>query len=653
MFEFISSTSVILRKTIDTRNNATHENEKFLTATKDFFAIMSHIVENFEERAKFIDESEAELIREKLEILVSNILTQVEKRDSRFQSTLVKSGSVYEGTKVCEPDEFDFMIRLNSLTNTPFLHPCDKGDGYVKLSLESREWEDFKDADGFFSPNLLSRFFKRLVSKSLDDIKVPEGLAVFRTRPSLSKATWWPVYADLLGNSGEESQSGAMYSENHGPATTLYVQWQGGSSYQDLKISVDLTLSIDYPISKLPAPLSEIPLAEANSILQRCGFHVVPAGFDSWRISFSMVEKEVLATSPDGLKQCYRVLKIVRDVVSKKLGWDPSLVPSYVFKSVLLSQLFTNGHRWEKELRSQTIIELLDHVMQGVEAEKIQSCFLRRYNLLSPSDHENKLRQCLLEEMLCLIRGMEMVFSEEKARERRRQIRVLQMIDVLDYMISCILRGTNPSVVWNKVFVNISNVPNSRKHGWFMNELTDLNCTELSKEAYYKLVQLWSPTEDFFRKLLIKLKGEQNLLAQKFKIFLFKKKENFERQHMRLTENDVEKVSAHQYVFDWMDDFVDCYIEDDNSTLPNLHKAIRPEFTSSGFFQGVAEVATIEGSSKGLALLKHRLKGGLFMVPEEFLMDGVVDYVIHIIVRAKGVLKLKLEHISIPELDLD
>ena len=64
-------------------------------------------------------------------------------------------------------------------------------------------------------------------------------------------------------------------------------------------------------------------------------------------------------------------------------------------------------------------------------------------------------------------------------------------------------------------------------------------------------------------------------------------------------------------------------------------------------------MATREGSSRGLALLKQRLKGGLFMVPEEFLMDGVVDYVIHIIVRAKGVLKLKLEHITIPELDLD
>ena len=42
---------------------------------------MSYIVERFEEKARFIIKSEAGLIREKLEILVSNIITQVEKHD--------------------------------------------------------------------------------------------------------------------------------------------------------------------------------------------------------------------------------------------------------------------------------------------------------------------------------------------------------------------------------------------------------------------------------------------------------------------------------------------------------------------------------------------------------------------------------------------
>ena len=613
---------------------------------------MSDIVEYFENKARFEDESEAELIREKLETLVTNILAQVAKRDKRFQSTLVKSGSVYEGAKVCQPDEFDFMIRVNSLTNKPSFHSCEKGDGYVKLAQDGHEWEEFKDAEGFFSPNLLSRFFKKLVNKSLTDVEIPEGLAIRRTRKTLFKETWWPVYSELLGSSGEENQSGVMYSESHGPATTLYVGWQGGSSYRNLIISVDLTLTLDYPISKLPVQLAELP-QEANGILQRCGFHVVPAGFDSWRISFSMAEKEFLTSSPDGFKQCYRVLKIARDVVSEKLGWDSSLVPSYMFKTVLLSQLFTTGHSWEKEFRSQRIIHLLELVLQGVTQEKIQSFFLPKYNLLSVSDHENKLRQCVVEEMLRLMRGVEMAYTLEDARERKLQIRILEMTDVFDYVISCFLSGKNPSVIWNKVFVNIDNVPNSKNTGWFWNQLTDLNSTELHQKAYTKWIQIWDVSEDFFRKLLVTLEGELNLVAQKFKIFLFEKKKNFELQHRRLTENEVEKIPLRQVAFEWLEDFADCYIKEHNSTLPSLHKAIRPEFISSGVFQGVAEVTLSESGNRGLALLKQRLRQCLFMVPEDILLAGVVDYVSHIFVHAKEVLKRKLEHITIPELDLD
>lgn len=80
---------------------------------------MCDTVEYFEEEARFEDEDEAELIQEKLERFVINILTEVEKRDKRFQGTLIKSGSVYEGVKVGRPDEFDFMIRIDSLINKP------------------------------------------------------------------------------------------------------------------------------------------------------------------------------------------------------------------------------------------------------------------------------------------------------------------------------------------------------------------------------------------------------------------------------------------------------------------------------------------------------------------------------------------------------
>lgn len=265
---------------------------------------MCDTVEHFEEKAKFEDEDEAELIQEKLERFAINILTEVEKRDKRFQGTLIKSGSVYEGVKVGRPDEFDFMIRIDSLFNKSSFHPCDKGEGYTKLILQEQEWEEFNDDEGFFNPNLLSRFFKKLVNTSLSDAELPEGLVIQRETQENFNETLWPIASVLLGYNDEKESAGAMYStETHGPATTFYIDWQGGDSYRRLTVSLDMTPTLDFQLTKFPAQLSKLA-QEINPVLQKCGFHVVPAGFDSWRISFSLAEKEILASSPDGFKAC-------------------------------------------------------------------------------------------------------------------------------------------------------------------------------------------------------------------------------------------------------------------------------------------------------------------------------------------------------------
>ncbi|XP_078361222.1 uncharacterized protein LOC144645507 [Oculina patagonica] len=615
---------------------------------------MSEIVDHFERKAKFDDEKEADLIRDKLERLVSNILAQVEKKDKRFQSTLIHSGSVYEGVKVRQPDEFDFMIRIDSLMDKPLFHPCDKGEGYAKLTLNEHGWMEFNDEQGLFSPNLLCRHFKKLVNESLSDVEVPEGLRIQRASQELLDGSWGPVFSDLLGNSsGQENPSGVMYSETHGPATTLYIDWQGGESYSNLSISVDLTLTLEYPTSKIPVQLAKHP-QELEVIMQKSGFHVVPAGFDVWRISFSMAEKEILSSSPDGFKACYRILKIVRDGVSDRLGLDPSLVPSYMFKTVLLSQLFaTPDHFWEKDLRSQKIIQALELVLQGVTREAIQSFFIPRYNLLSEGDRENKLRHFIVGEMLHQMKGLEMAYTAEDAKETKRQIRVLEAIDLLEFMISSSLGGKNPTALWNKMFVNIGNVPGSSKFGWFWNQFTDLNTTELDEEAYRRLVEMWSWVEDAFKQLLATVKGELNLLAQKFYIRTCEKKKKFELEHKGLLNSKVEQIPLRQLAFELFEDLAECYVEEENSSWANLHKAIPPEFSPTGFFRDVEDVTTREGSDKGLALFKQRIEQYLLLIPENYIITLTVSYVAHIFLHAKDILTRKLDYITIPELDLD
>ena len=616
---------------------------------------MAEIVERFEKKAKFEDESEAELIRKKLEQFVTNILAEVQKRDRRFQSTLVKSGSVYEGAKVCKPDEFDFMIRIDSLTDKPLFRPCDKGEGYVKLFLDEQEWEEFKDEEGFFNPHMLSRFFKKLVNASLNDAELPEGLTFQRVREEMY-GTWWPVYSELLGNIDGQDSSSVMYSETHGPATTLTIYWQGGNSYRNLAVSVDLTLTLDYQISKLPVQLTKLS-QKVNPILQKCGFHVVPAGFDSWRISFSMAEKEILASSPHGFKTCYRVLKVMRDEIAESVGWDSSLIPSYMLKTVLLSGLFqTSRDLWEEEFKFQRIFQALELALQGVKTEEISSFFIARQNLLTEADHENKLRQCVLEDMLSQMEGQELAHTQMDSREKKQQIRVLQMIDFADYIISGLLNGENqPTALWNKVFENIGNVPVGRgDEAKFMSQLTDLNTTELDEDAYRWLVQIWDALEAFFKKLLTTLEGELHILAHKFYIRTCEKKNKFESENKELLEQEVRQISPRQFVFDWFDEDVYFYTETENTAVPNIRKVVPHDgFTPSGLLQDIADVTVKQGSDKGRALLRERLKSLISMVPDDYLMAGAVDYVSQLILHSKGVMKQKLSYITIHELDVD
>ena len=146
--------------------------------------------------------------------------------------------------------------------------------------------------------------------KSTCDVKNPEGLSIYRAPQDESEGRLWLLFRGILCDNGEENAAGVTYSETHGPSTTLDIHWKGGKTYDNLKVNVDLTPTIDLPISSLPVqPITDVRpevQPKIQGILQKTGFHVVPAGFDEWRISFSMAGREILATSHDGFKAGYK-----------------------------------------------------------------------------------------------------------------------------------------------------------------------------------------------------------------------------------------------------------------------------------------------------------------------------------------------------------
>ena len=628
---------------------------------------MSEMLENFEAKAKFQDESEAELIRNKLETLISNILADVGKRDPRFQNTLVKSGSVYEETKVCQPNEFDFMVKITPLTDKPSIKQssCAKTDGYVQLFLEEDHWKDFRDRKGCFSPYLLSRHFKKLIMESIDNVETPEGLSIYRAPQDESEGRLWLLYRGILCDNGKENSSGVTYSETHGPSTTLDIHWKGGTTYNNLKVNVDLTPALDFPISKLPVQLLTDLRPEVQQkiqgILQKTGFYVVPAGFDEWRISFSVAEKEILATSPDGFKACYKVLKVLRDDVSMRLGLRDSLVPSYMFKTVLLSQLFTkDGHAWEKEFRSQTIIDVLELILQGIKQENLRNFFMPSSLLLSKA-HDNELRRCLLEDILNEVKGSKLAHSPMDVEEKKQQVKILQLIELLEYIFSCLKGGKNPINVWKMMFANISSVPGSRTSSekfdvsWI--DILDVTVKELCPDAYKNLKKISDILKDLVPRFLNSLQGEEERqLAQKYYFFLLEKRKKFEAKQPYQSKEEVRQIGICEFVSDWiLVHIVKKYLEEDNTTLSNTPKILPPEFClpEDSHFRAIADITMEKGSKEGLALFEKVLNKYLSGIPREIVMIFFVYFIKETFLHAKEALKLKLDHITIPELDLD
>ena len=86
----------------------------------------------------------------------------------------------------------------------------------------------------------------------------------------------------------------------------------------------------------------------------------------------------------------------------------------------------------------------------------IQNFFLSGNNLLSTTDHKNKLRQFIVENMLSLVKGLKMTpHTRREVRETTRQIRVLEVVDALEFLLSEAFARKDLTALWNKLFVTL------------------------------------------------------------------------------------------------------------------------------------------------------------------------------------------------------
>ena len=86
---------------------------------------------------------EVSLIQSRIRRVIRSILLEVRRENPFFRTTLINSGSFYEGTKVGQPDEFDFLIQLDSFSGPEryYFHelPCST---MMVFPADESAWED-------------------------------------------------------------------------------------------------------------------------------------------------------------------------------------------------------------------------------------------------------------------------------------------------------------------------------------------------------------------------------------------------------------------------------------------------------------------------------------------------------------------------------
>ena len=169
-------------------------------------------------------------IHTSVERFLKTLLLRVEKSLPFFKTTLINSGSFYEGTKVGKPNEFDYFVQLDNFSGPEDirfeeLSPCMvaviPSDSAFEKFIKSQE--EYNRSSPFICSFQWKRDVKSVFFDTLVSILLAQEFVAFGFKAS------------------EASPSGL---DRHGPAYTLQLEWDGGQLYKGLIIKIDLSLAV-------------------------------------------------------------------------------------------------------------------------------------------------------------------------------------------------------------------------------------------------------------------------------------------------------------------------------------------------------------------------------------------------------------------------
>ena len=263
------------------RNNKSNsaETSDGNTAATTFLSHLDHFIRDLDERkGKLSCCQEVIEIQTSVERFLKTLLEKVEKDHPFYKTTLIKSGSFYEGTKVGKPDEFDYFVQLDN-----FSQP------------EDILFEELAHSVVTVIPS--ESAFEKLLN-------VNRNLCSFDWKDKIKKPFFRALHSKLA--SGFEAFNLQVLSQTtrrHGPAYTLHLKWTGGKLYKGLNIAVDLVLAVKINVlsSTMEVDLESQAGSVVSSLLHTLPYYFAISGYKERTFSSSNLFKEAQKRREEGL----------------------------------------------------------------------------------------------------------------------------------------------------------------------------------------------------------------------------------------------------------------------------------------------------------------------------------------------------------------
>ena len=281
----------------DESKSAESSNEDVPAAAESLLPL-DHFIQDLDERKGKLPCGCQEVtdIQTSVENFLKALLLDIEKDLPFFKTTLINSGSFYEGTKVGKPDEFDYFVQLDN-----FSQP------------EDIRFEELAHSVVTVIPS--ESAFEKL-------LKVNPSLCSFDWREKTKRPFFEALHSKLArGFEAFDLQVLSDTTRRHGPAYTLHLKWTGGKLYKGLNIAVDLVLAvkINSHSSTMEVDFESQAGRVVTSLLDTLPYYFAVSGYKEYPVSSS---SNLFSESTISLRESHCLLRCSQSCLEQSLFRD-------------------------------------------------------------------------------------------------------------------------------------------------------------------------------------------------------------------------------------------------------------------------------------------------------------------------------------------